>query len=66
MNKFRASVLLPFLLPLVALCASPELPGHFAYQGGKEITEGHMRLTPLGGNKQRIDIWIAAQKTQNK
>jgi hypothetical protein len=60
MNKFRASVLLPFLLSSVALCASPELPGHFAYQGGKEITEGHMRLTPLGGNKQRIDIWMTS------
>jgi hypothetical protein len=44
----------------VALGGSGVLPGHFVYQGGKAITDGHLRLSPIAGNplKQRIDLWM--------
>jgi hypothetical protein len=50
----------------VAFGSSTVLLGHFAYQGGKEVTEGHMRLTPLDGNqlKQRIDLWMTPPTSQ--
>jgi hypothetical protein len=58
--KKLTSLLFLVVVSAVALGGSGVLPGHFVYQGGKAITEGHMRLSPIPGSplKQRIDIWM--------
>lgn len=43
-----------------AIHASSVLPGTFAFQGGKAITQGHLRMSAIGGNplEEHIDIWM--------
>jgi hypothetical protein len=57
-KKFLACL----LFAAATAAASPTLSGTFAFQGGQAKTEGHLRLTAVGGNplKQRIDIWMSA------
>ncbi len=45
---------------IIAPGASSILPGSFAYQGGKPITQGHLSMRPIEGDplKQHIEIWM--------
>ena len=44
----------------LAVSTSSVLPGFFAFQGGKAITQGHLLMSAMAGNplKQHIDIWM--------
>jgi hypothetical protein len=43
-----------------AFVGSSVLKGSFAFQGGKAITEGHLRMTTIGANplQERLEIWM--------
>ena len=49
----------------IALGASSIVPGRFAFQGGKPITDGHLRMTPIDGDplKDHIEIWMTPQNS---
>lgn len=44
----------------LAFSASSVLQGFFAFQGGKAVTAGHLRMSDIAGSplKQHIDIWM--------
>jgi hypothetical protein len=48
-----------------AFTASSVLVGHFAFQGGKAITEGHLLVSPIGRDplKEHLDMWMTPTKS---
>jgi hypothetical protein len=49
----------------MALGEPSAITGSFAFQGGKQITNGYLRMSPIGGNplKQNIEIWMTPQNS---
>jgi hypothetical protein len=67
MSKRTIAVVFCILAAVAGFAAaSPTLSGTFAFQGGQAKTEGHLRLTAVGGNplKQHIDIWMCSPASQ--
>jgi hypothetical protein len=61
-------VLLASTLCIPALHAedAPLLSGRYALQGGKALTGGHLRVTPVAGNplKERLDLWMTLPSSE--